>query len=91
MNVPRGEAELTPAQRVLRARMAAHTSWAHTADRAARTRPGTDAFALRFEREVDPDELLEPAERALRAESAKRAYFQRLALASSRARRSSQR
>lgn len=78
--------ELTPSQRVLRARIAAHASWARTADRAARTRPATDAFTARFEREVDPENRLEPAERLQRAESAKRAYFQRLALASSRAR-----
>jgi hypothetical protein len=78
--------DLTPAQRVLRARLAAHASWAKTADRTARTKPAADAFMARFEREVDPDNLLEPAERLRRAESAKKAYFQRLALASSRAR-----
>jgi hypothetical protein len=78
--------ELTPAQRVLRARLAAHASWAKTGDRTARTKPAADAFMARFEREVDPDNLLEPAERLRRAESAKKAYFQRLALASSRAR-----
>jgi hypothetical protein len=78
--------ELTPAQRVLRARLAAHASWAKTADRTARTKPAADAFMARFEREVDPDNLLDPAERLRRAESAKKAYFQRLALASSRAR-----
>jgi hypothetical protein len=78
--------ELTPTQRVLRARIAAHASWAKPADRTARTRPAADAFTARFEREVDPDGELEPAERLRRAESAKKAYFQRLALASSRAR-----
>jgi hypothetical protein len=44
------------------------------------------AFADRFEREVDPDGVLSPAERARRAESARKAHFTRLALASSRAR-----
>ena len=39
-----------------------------------------------FEREVDPEGVLEPAERARRAEHAKRAYFLRLALKSAKAR-----
>jgi len=81
-----GASKLTPAQRVLRARLAAHASWASTADRTARTRAASDAFAARFERDVDPDGVLDPAERTRRAQSAKKAYFQRLALASSKAR-----
>ena len=85
-----GNADLTPAQRVLRARLAAHASWANTADRAKRTRPAADAFMARFEHEVDPDGLLDADERLQRAASAKRAYFQRLALASSRARNKGQ-
>jgi hypothetical protein len=40
----------------------------------------------RFEREVDPDGVLTLAERAKRAEHAKKAYFQRLALKSASAR-----
>lgn len=40
----------------------------------------------RFEREVDPGGVLTPDERAKRAENARRAYFQRLAYLSSRAR-----
>ena len=80
-------ADLSPAQRALRARIAAHASWAKTEDREARTRAGSAAFMARFEREVDPDGTLEPAERLRRAQSAKAAYFQRLALSSSRARR----
>lgn len=39
------------------------------------------AFLARFEREVDPDGVLDSAERSRRAEHAKRAYFSRLALA----------
>lgn len=73
--------------RVLAARMAAHTSWAVTPDREARTRPARAAFLARFERLVDPDGALAPAERRRRAESARRAYFQRLALKSLTARR----
>lgn len=41
----------------------------------------------KFEREVDPDGVLPPDERARRAEHKRRAYFQRLALKSARARR----
>ena len=41
----------------------------------------------RFERQVDPEGILDPAERAIRAESAKKAFYSRMALASARARR----
>jgi hypothetical protein len=68
----RGE-PLTPAERSLRARMAVHTSWAHTTDRAARTAPARRAALQRFERQVDPDGTLNPAERRRRAEQAMRA------------------
>lgn len=77
---------LTPAQRSLRARIASHASWAKTADPTARTRPGLDKFLERFENEVDPDRTLEPAERARRAEHARKAYFSSLALKSAKAR-----
>lgn len=78
---------LTPSERTLRARLAAHESWARTGDRATRTAAGTAAFLARFEREVDPDGVLDPADRARRAESARRAYFTRLAFKSAQARR----
>ena len=45
------------------------------------------AALSRFERQVDPKQELPPAERARRAEYAKRAYFTRLALQSAKARR----
>jgi hypothetical protein len=50
------------------------------------TRKARETFAERFEREVDPDGILPPAERARRAKAARRAYFTGLALRSSRAR-----
>ena len=78
--------ELTPEQRVLRARMAAYRLHA-THDPRETTRKAREAFAGRFEREVDPDGVLPPAERARRAEATRRAYFTGLALRSSRARR----
>jgi hypothetical protein len=77
---------LSPAQRSLLARMAAHSSWARTVDPAARTAPARSAFLARFEREVDPGRKLPVAERRRRAEHAKHAYFSNLALKSSMAR-----
>jgi hypothetical protein len=77
---------LTPAERTLRARMAAHYSWAKTPDRTARTAAARQAALDRFEREVDPDGTLDPAERAQRAEQAKRAHMTRMALKSAQAR-----
>lgn len=79
--------DMTPEQRALRARLAAHASWANTADRTARTSSARKAFHDRWEKQVDPDGTLDPAERAKRAASAKSAYYARLALKSSRARR----
>jgi len=80
--------DLTPEQRSLRARIASHTSWANTEDPKARTAPARSAFFDRFEREVDPDGVLDPADRRRRAEHARKAHMQRLALKSARARRS---
>lgn len=77
----------SPEHRALRARMAAHASWASTPDRTARTAPARAAALERFEREVDPDGTLPPAERARRAEHARKAYFLRLAMKSADARR----
>ncbi len=78
---------MTPEERSLRARIAAHESWAHTPDPSARTAAARSKFMDRFEREVDPDGVLKPEERARRAEHARRAYFCRLALKSARTRR----
>jgi hypothetical protein len=79
------------ANRVLQARMAAHALHARVEDPAAHTAPAREVFLSRFEREVDPEGVLEPQERARRAEHAKKAYFTRLALASSKARAKSRR
>lgn len=76
---------LTPAQRGLRARLAAYERWSRH-DPVAGTAPARAAFADRFLRQVDPDGVLPEDERLRRADSARRAYFTRLALASSRAR-----
>jgi hypothetical protein len=73
-------------KRILQARMAAHALHARVADPAAHTAPARAVFLSRFEREVDPEGVLNPQERARRAEHAKKAYFLRLAAASSKAR-----
>lgn len=78
---------LTPSERTLRSRVAAHKSWQNTTNPTERTAPARRAFLDRFERQVDPDGILPPAERAKRAEHARKAYFLALALKSSQARR----
>lgn len=80
-----------PHERALIARIAAHESWARTPDRAARTAHARAAATAKFETQVDPDGVLSPAERARRAESARKAHFTRLALRSAQARRRSTR
>jgi hypothetical protein len=80
-NEPAGRAE-----RSLRARLAAYALHAQRDPRET-TANGRTAFLARFDREVDPEGLLEPDERRRRAEQARRAYFTRLALASAKARR----
>ncbi|WP_408895895.1 hypothetical protein ACJ5H2_13340 [Nocardioides sp. R1-1] len=74
---------LSASQRSQRAKIAAAARWAK-ADGHAGTQAARDAFLARFEAEVDPDGVLPPQERARRAESAKRAYFQRMAFARGR-------
>ena len=48
--------------------------------------PARRGFLLRFEREVDPDGLLTPAERSHRARFALKAYMATLSLRSAQAR-----
>lgn len=74
-------------ERSVIASIAAHESWAATADRTARTAPARAALMAKFERQVDPDNILQPAERQRRAEHARKAHFQRLALKSAQSRR----
>lgn len=75
----------TPEQKSLAGRIAAHSKWAK-ADPVAGTAAARKAALDRFEREVDPDGTLDPAERARRAEHARKAYFSQLALKSAKAR-----
>jgi hypothetical protein len=77
---------LSPAERSLRARLAAYAMHArHDARRTSAN--GRAAFLARFEHEVDPHGRLDPEERCRRAEQARRAYFARLSLAAAKARR----
>lgn len=76
---------LTPEQRVLRARLAAHVMHARNDSREV-TASARAAFLAGFEQEVDPEGQLPVEERMRRAAQARRAHFARLALASSRAR-----
>lgn len=77
----------TPEENALIASLAAHAQWATEPDRTARTAAARRAFLARFEREVDPEGVLDPIERAKRAENARQAYYKRLALKSATARR----
>ena len=77
---------LTPEQRRLRAQIAAHIRWSRE-DPTANAVRAQAGLVARFERQVDPAGTLEPAERARRVESARKAHMKRLALKSAKARR----
>jgi hypothetical protein len=68
-----------PSERSLVAQIAAHESWAHTADRSARTAPARAARDQKFLEQADGDPV--------RAEHLRKAHFQRLALKSVQSRR----
>lgn len=78
---------LTPAERKLRAQIATHTAWANCEDRTARTAPARQAFIDKFEREVDPEGKLPIEERARRAESARKAWYAKMAYRSAQSRK----
>jgi hypothetical protein len=63
------------------------TAWAHN-DAETMTGAAHRGFRARFEREVDPEGILPPAERAARAERARRAWMLTLAARSAAVRRS---
>lgn len=76
---------LTPEQRSLRAKLAAHAMHAKH-DTRETTVAGRAKFDERFVDEVDPGRVLPEPERQRRASHARRAYFAKLALLSSQAR-----
>lgn len=71
--------EATDTERRLQASVAAHTSWAMTEDRAARTASAREALENKFLEQAGGDPQ--------RAEHLKKAHFRRLALKSAQARR----
>jgi hypothetical protein len=84
---------LTRSQRTLRARLAAHESWAATPDRAARTAAGhrsSPASIDYWEPKVDPERTMTPEARRAAARSKRDAYMVRLAYNAAKARRARQ-
>lgn len=78
---------LTPAQRSMRASIAANARWSKE-DPSANAARGQAGLLAKFEREArEAEPGLPDAEYARRAECARKAHMARLALASSRARR----
>jgi len=79
---------MTPEERTLRARLAAHSQWANELDPTARTakaRKAADDRFVRQARELHPEATEEQIARA--AEHLRKAHFTRMGLASARARR----
>ena len=75
------------AKKSLQNQKAAHLSWAATADRTARTRPGNEAALAKVAASVDPEGLMSPEARELAIESAIKAHYVDLALRSAAVRR----
>jgi hypothetical protein len=81
----RERVNLSPEQRTLRARAAAHARWSKESPDQHLPK-ARKAFMDRFARQVDPDGVLSESERARRTDHARTAYFTALALKSSIAR-----
>jgi hypothetical protein len=81
------EAGPSASERSLRGRIGAYTRWANTEDRYMATSAMREGFYAKFEREVDPEGKLTPEERAKRAEWARKAHYQRMALKAAQKRR----
>jgi hypothetical protein len=75
-----------PPDQTLAARIAANSRWSRE-DPTEQGRVMRAGLAAKFLREVDPDNQLPEPERLRRAECARKAFYQRLALASVKARR----
>lgn len=79
---------LTPAQRTMRARIAAHAKWANTPDRTAATAKWRNASLAKFDqmaRATDPDAT--EAQLAAMAKSFQLAHLERMRLRSSQIRK----
>lgn len=80
---------MTPEERTAKSlggQIGGHMRWANVTDRTEAMRPALTAFLDRFERQADPDGVLDPVERGIRATHLRKAYFARLALRSAQAR-----
>jgi hypothetical protein len=75
-----------PAQRHLRSVLAATRDWADPENVTARAATLDRITRDQFDRQVDPEGVLRPEERAKRANNARSAHFALLALRSSQAR-----
>ena len=75
--------------RAVIARIAAAERWARTPDRREATEPARRGLRAKFEREADPDGVLDAGERARRADALMTAHMLRLARESAKARRRS--
>lgn len=77
-----------PSVRSTAASIAANRRWARTseAERTAATQKAREGLYRRWEREVDPDGTLAPAERAKRVENLRQAHYASMRLARSRKR-----
>jgi hypothetical protein len=76
-----------PAERTLIARLAAFEKARQTKDPSATTRAARKGLDEKFLREADPHGVLDPMERARRAEIGRKAFYTRLALKSHQARK----
>lgn len=72
-----------------RHQIAALESWAQTTDRTARTAAAREGLQAKFEREVDPDGVMDPITKAKAVEAHRKAYYLRLAQKSAQARKAS--
>jgi hypothetical protein len=61
-------------------------SWAKTPNRSERTAAARAALDAKWERDVDPDGVMDPDQRRLAAESARKAHYQRVTRLASAAR-----
>lgn len=77
---------MTPEQRRLRAQIAANTRWSRAMSRADQSDAARAALVRRMERQVDPDGLLPPDQRAALVRSAFRAMAARMVAAKARKR-----
>lgn len=69
---------MTPEEARQRGALGAHVRWSRESDRSAATAAARAAALSRFEREVDPDGVLTPAERQRRARNAQAAHMARM-------------